>query len=368
MKFGYSFLFLSALVASTAHADCDVAGVRAACGDVQVALLGVETDLDFAFDAMALAGVDIDSICVGGIILTTCITTALATADVPQEYIDDVEQCMLDGPCPPPSFFCFAEDSTVQIAGQESPVAMKDLKIGDSVLAANNQYQSVYGFAHKIPDALDKEYVEIKTAKDEQPLYISQNHLIFLAGEAAPVPAGSLRVGDVLVDSDNQQVTVDDVHIVLKKGVYAPLTADGTIVVNGVKASNYVTLNDHGKKFLDITNAMSLSHHTVSHLFMAPLRLMCMGVSGKFCEYSTQEEGLNLWSYYGRSLAQWIEQQDNVLFRVALMSTIMTFLASAVAVESVIGASYGPLLLLGAFVLASRARGMLSQKNKKKIA
>ncbi|MEL6803028.1 MAG: hypothetical protein AAFO91_04495 [Bacteroidota bacterium] len=43
---------------------------------------------------------------------------------------------------------CFSEVATVQVEGKAGSVATPDLKVGDTVLTGNGDYQPIYAFAH----------------------------------------------------------------------------------------------------------------------------------------------------------------------------------------------------------------------------
>ena len=67
------------------------------------------------------------------------------------------------------------------------------------------------------------------------------------------VPASLLKKGDQLVRGNSGElVTVQSVRTVVCKGVYAPFTAFGTIVVDNILASNYITYQ--GPEYLEVAN------------------------------------------------------------------------------------------------------------------
>jgi hypothetical protein len=93
-------------------------------------------------------------------------------------------------------------------------------------------------------------YLQVHAIGLDAPLEISTEHMIYIKskkGKPDLVSADDLKVGDVLVSDLSQVTTSDDFTIysivsVRRTGIYAPLTFAGNIVVNGVVASNYVTL------------------------------------------------------------------------------------------------------------------------------
>jgi hypothetical protein len=132
---------------------------------------------------------------------------------------------------------------------------MKDISINDLILtdSTRNTYQPVYAFAHHKKPSTSTEksrgmsdYLQIQTTAfqhQEMPLEITGDHMIFLKNNTLnPVPGRSVRVGDILQGGDDDHpVKVANVKSVKRSGIYAPLTPDGTFVVNGVKASGKIT-------------------------------------------------------------------------------------------------------------------------------
>lgn len=191
---------------------------------------------------------------------------------------------------------CFSEVSTVEVLGKGS-VAMRDLSVGDHILTGNS-YQPVYAFAH-LDRRSKAEFLRIETDATSSALEITKNHLLYVDGAAAgPVRAGSVKVGDVL--SGGAQVTKIDT--VQRMGVYAPLTPDGVLLVNGIKASSYVSLpqvQDHALFGGDRVAAFS-------HFGISPFRLLCNNLA--LCQ-SYNQEGIPqplaaLWGFFDWFMAQ----------------------------------------------------------------
>jgi hypothetical protein len=96
-------------------------------------------------------------------------------------------------------------------------------------------------------------------------IYIKDNK-----GTATLVPAGVLKVGDVLVsDSAADEYVIQLIVTVERTGVYAPFTYNGNIVVNAVVVSNYITLVGLPK------NTPTWLHVWMSHAATVPRRIMC---------------------------------------------------------------------------------------------
>ncbi|CAF4111916.1 unnamed protein product [Rotaria socialis] len=110
---------------------------------------------------------------------------------------------------------CFAGTSLITLADGTFK-ALADIQIGDQVLVnKNNTIEPITSFIH---------------AKQQARF------------------AGKFRVGDRVQFIDNSEIVPGEiVHIQLTKqqGYYAPLTPSGTIVIDGVVASNYATVSNH---------------------------------------------------------------------------------------------------------------------------
>ena len=145
---------------------------------------------------------------------------------------------------------------------------MKNLQVGDYVLTRTGNYQPVYAFAHW-DSSRYTEYLQIHTSRlnhrdDENshiimnhhnitmvssPLELTQDHLVYIQGEDKPVPAGAVKVGDILQgvafasdfnpshaprqklqhrhEKQEQlirQLVVTDIQAVTRNGLYNPLT------------------------------------------------------------------------------------------------------------------------------------------------
>lgn len=115
------------------------------------------------------------------------------------------------------------------------------------------------------------------------------------------ISASSLRVGDTLTSSGEQERTVQSIHIVKGCGIFAPFTFCGSIVVNDVVASCFVAVD--AKTYL-----LGVSHHWMAHAFEFPHRLDC-NYMGQ-CLYETYtEEGIPAWVAAPLQWSQWMLMQ-----------------------------------------------------------
>jgi len=196
---------------------------------------------------------------------------------------------------------CFSADSVV-IADDDKPKKMSNVVIGDRLLTLDVTtgkltYGDVIAFLHRDADVTVDNFVSIETASGHR-LTVTSNHVLF-ASSSAKTDAGDEHQGiftsddvtatfagrltnssrvystdiDVQKAAEQPEIAVsriatqnasarsDKVVNVVRmerlKGVYAPLTSTGTLVVNGVVASCYA----------------SFASHQVAHMVMAPLRL-----------------------------------------------------------------------------------------------
>lgn len=140
-------------------------------------------------------------------------------------------------------------------------ITMKNLKIGDEVQtidAKTNEfmYTEVITFLHK--DSSQEMFQDIK-GEDGGRLVISPKHLVYSGKTRETMMmkfADEVKTGDFIL-ANGTEIRVTTVMTVNDSGMYAPMTRDGTMVVNGVYVSCYADWRSH----------------EVSHLVMAPVRL-----------------------------------------------------------------------------------------------
>ncbi|XP_059168424.1 uncharacterized protein LOC131950339 [Physella acuta] len=145
---------------------------------------------------------------------------------------------------------CFPEFSVV-ILENGDVVRMKNLNTGMRVLAFDKNkglfYDEIYMFGHREHGVMSK-FVVIHSKTSH--LTISPEHLILCKknGIERFVSAKNVKVGDeILTKSELGFVwsSVADVTYRVDRGLYAPFTRSGTIVVDGVVASCYIDVLPH---------------------------------------------------------------------------------------------------------------------------
>jgi Hint module len=267
---------------------------------------------------------------------------------------------------------CFSGMTTVDVLGK-GKVLMKELQPNDQVLTGSDQdknpiYQTVYSFGHWIPTSESK-YIQIyhdQMKEDQEPIEISPAHLIFLQDSKQPVRADSVEIGDVLVlhhftDSSNnfeeEYATVTQLEMVTREGAYLPLTPDGTIVVNGVAASTYVSIQHNAPTVTGLI-LKGISEQTLFHWWLAPYRMVCLGVSPRLCENDYNEEGIVHWLALGRTLAELWEEQT-IMVQILGLGLFWVVFGVLVLAESLAGPRMGLVLvvataLFGVFAMTRR--------------
>lgn len=145
---------------------------------------------------------------------------------------------------------CFPGAATVRT--RTGTRRLDELQEGDQVLAAPGVYSSVFMFSHRDP-AVRAHFVRVNAGASQ--LDLSDGHLLYVNG--ALTPAARVRVGDTVRLADGSNAAVNAVSSVEGRGLYAPHTLHGDIVVDGVAASCYTTAVKVG----------------AAHALLAPLRI-----------------------------------------------------------------------------------------------
>lgn len=262
---------------------------------------------------------------------------------------------------------CFPEDATVLVEGT-GPLSMKELKVGDSVLTDKKSYQPVYAFGHKNTNE-EATYFQFTTS-NKKSLEMTGDHLVFLQGKSNPVRADTVQIGDVLRTVNLSDATVTKIKKVTRKGLYAPFTPGGTVVVNDFLASSYISVQGKTGEFVELGGQPIISHHAWVHLGLSPMRLLCHGMSYKICE-ACDNEGIPYYASFAIKLNHWSRRQNTalcglVLCAVFLLTGVCLLLETAVRVF----AASAVMLFFGAFVVWSKKNCFqirLSKASKKTV-
>lgn len=164
---------------------------------------------------------------------------------------------------------CFPGNAEVQVRGR-GRVPMTNLQQDDQVLvedASGRFFEPVLGFLHTAPGTRGRHSGHLSVVHSCGNFRASQGHIVFVAdhrGAKLDKFVADLHVGDKLFASTDGVATLCTVlgvrHDANDLGMYAPMTMTGTIIVDGVVASNYAT------------SSVRLPH-SCAHAFFSPVRM-----------------------------------------------------------------------------------------------
>jgi Hint module len=240
---------------------------------------------------------------------------------------------------------CFSGISTIQTP--HGIVTMKDLKVGDHVLTGSGNFEPVYAFGHKNAGR-SADFLQFQTASAK--LEMTGGHLVFLEGKINPVRADSIKVGDVL---SGDAATVKKIKTIRREGVYSPLTPSGSVVVDGIVASSYISLQKHSKEYVEMQGGFTLmSYQDFIHMALSPFRMFTMGISSSMGNTYT-EDGIPTFAAAGLNFAKWAESQ-NILVQAVLLVAFVAIAGACMVVENTFGPTMAPVVMavgLGAYTL-----------------
>lgn len=291
----------------------------------------------------------------------SCANVLLTTAKTPvaasnNDTVADAENSTLT-PSPAPttdSVICFSGETTVQ-EKTRGTIRMKDLKLGDQVLVVDGRhnkpvYEPVYSFGHRNTE-ITAEFLRLEPSG----LELSENHMVFVRGRGA-IPAALVKLGDVLEGSFHEAaVVVEAIFAVQQKGAYAPFTSSGTIVVNGIKASTYVSFQGSERFVLGSGSSFPwrgwktpITYQWLARSFEAPHRTLCRFVLDCSSESYSAQEGFSVWVYRPLQATNVLLNQGLVMQLVIMIPLVTLFLIFTniiVAITAVLLVATGLLLL-----------------------
>ncbi|XP_071162766.1 uncharacterized protein [Mytilus edulis] len=174
------------------------------------------------------------------------------------------------------SIGCFPEDSLVMLHNQKKKL-MKDLSVGDKILTATWDYgqliqDEVITWLHHVRN---DQFVFLQIVHDNGKITLTPEHIMFVGKNRYPKHASNLKPGDHLYfitnDNASQTATMSTVLSIRKvkgRGIYAPLTYSGRLLVDNIDVSCYCTLNP-----LKAVGREIISSHTLAHAGFLPLRI-----------------------------------------------------------------------------------------------
>lgn len=131
---------------------------------------------------------------------------------------------------------CFHSSSLVELEGGGTKT-MADLSVGDRVKVGAHQFSEVFLFTHQ--DAAAKSVFVNVTTQSGHHIVVTPGHYLFADGGL--MDSSDVKVGDMLSLGDGGASAVVSVSMIGGTGLFNPQTLDGSIVVNGVKASTFTT-------------------------------------------------------------------------------------------------------------------------------
>jgi len=224
---------------------------------------------------------------------------------------------------------CFSGNMEVVVQGK-GVVPMEALQVGDYVKVSNGEaFEQVYAFGHRVPQKYT-EFVQLHTNAGT-PLEMTGEHLVFVHGKTNPVRADSIEVGDLLQAVDNDAAVVEKIDVVTRNGIYNPLTRSGTIQVNGIVASNYISFQKENNEYAVLQGGVEImSHHDAAHVAMTPYRFYCTTLAICDVNDAKNSDGMPFYVSMGIELIEWSKQQHIFVqlfiyasFRMLLLASIL---------------------------------------------
>lgn len=170
---------------------------------------------------------------------------------------------------------CFHEDSIV-ILHNQTQKRMKNVSIGDKILTTDGRgrltQDEIIAWLHQERDG---QYTFLQIVHNLGKITLSPEHILFVGKRRHPKHASSLSPGDELFffsdKNDHQKETIAivlSIDTVQGKGIYAPLTYSGRLLVDKVYVSCYSSINP-----LRVVGKEILSSHALAHVGFLPLRM-----------------------------------------------------------------------------------------------
>jgi hypothetical protein len=228
---------------------------------------------------------------------------------------------------PTPSGICFSGNMQVTTR-HKGIIKMSKLQMGDEILVdESGVFEPVYSFGHRSPSSFG-DFVQIRTNQNVfAPLELSETHMLSVGRHY--IPASSIKVGDILETVDGKEARVILIQKVVRKGLYAPFTPSGTLVVNGLKASSFVAFQD--SDVLKIGNYRTpFSFQCLEQTFEFPHRMVCYYFGACASEQYTST-GISLWVYRPLLWTQWWLGQNSTTMLFAFLGLLPFLLCFASA-------------------------------------
>ena len=223
-------------------------------------------------------------------------------------------QFLKTGKCPSQ---CFPNDAALTIKFEDGSIGtrrMDELRVGDNVLSASG-FSRVFAFMDHAANA-DGAFVTLRTVNGSS-LSMTADHIIWAGSPMAPINAATIKAGDTLWLASPSATSaspvlvpsvVADIDWQAKEGLHAPLTADGSVVVNGVLTSSYAKVRS-----LYWGNRALVSGHVLNKMMHAPLRWACE-IRESLCdpEMHLPDSGRHVWTQAILDKLGWLQEANAV--------------------------------------------------------
>ena len=218
-----------------------------------------------------------------------------------------------------PIGICFPTIALVVVEGK-GEVSMDSLALGDRVMVDEGRFEPIYSFGHR-HENVKAEYLRIVTERRVY-LDISKEHMVFVEGGRS-VPASMVRIGEKLQLANGKSDVVIEITGTEMTGAYAPFTPSGTLIVNGVKTSNFIAFQDNDT--LEIAGFdTGLTYQFLAHTFELPHRLWCGYISSCKTERYTPD-GVSTWVALPHDAARWFLAQNSLVMAILAVPTLAFF-------------------------------------------
>jgi hypothetical protein len=120
-------------------------------------------------------------------------------------------------------------------------VSLSELNVGDWIRGHDSEWVQLVAWMHR-DDYSVVQFVEILFA--DKRVALTENHFIYVLrnGEKEILPAMKVQDTDFLIDASGEPVLIKSIQIRLHRGMYAPLSSSGELIVEGVQASCFVQI------------------------------------------------------------------------------------------------------------------------------
>ena len=203
---------------------------------------------------------------------------------------------------------CFPSESVVRVLtrdNSEISKTMEELRVGDFVLT-DAGFSEIFAFMDH-NNKMKHDYISISLDSGDD-LSISSDHIVWAHDSRVPVLAQSIKLGDTLWVNSNSSTLLEEAVVVdlqtrTLRGLHAPLTKVGSILVDGVLASSYAK-----SRSLTWGDFTIVSGHRLNEFMHAPLRWVCE-IRSEFCgpNWHIEESGRHVWTRWILEKFGWLQ-------------------------------------------------------------